>query len=49
MIRYLKDSDHKYQLSMKWFTQIKSRQIRIYPNGNVVYIEQRTLTLETPN
>jgi hypothetical protein len=28
--------------------QIKSRQIRIYPNGDIIYTEQRTLTLETP-
>jgi hypothetical protein len=28
--------------------QIKSRQLRIYPNGDVVYTEQRTLALETP-
>ncbi|AIT09239.1 hypothetical protein LO80_04115 [Candidatus Francisella endociliophora] len=28
--------------------QIKARQIRIYPNGDVIYTEQRTLALETP-
>ncbi|MEY8765086.1 ligand-gated ion channel [Francisella salimarina] len=28
--------------------QIKARQIKIYPDGNVVYTEQRTLHLETP-
>ncbi|MED7820209.1 MULTISPECIES: ligand-gated ion channel [unclassified Francisella] len=28
--------------------QIKSRQLRVYPNGDVIYTEQRTLTLETP-
>ncbi|AEB28288.1 ligand-gated ion channel [Francisella hispaniensis] len=28
--------------------QIKARQIKIYPNGDVIYIEQRTLQLETP-
>ncbi|API87359.1 ligand-gated ion channel [Francisella uliginis] len=28
--------------------QIKSRQLRIYPNGDVLYTEQRTLVLETP-
>ncbi|AJI54568.1 neurotransmitter-gated ion-channel ligand binding domain protein [Francisella philomiragia] len=28
--------------------QIKARQIKIYPNGDIIYTEQRTLHLETP-
>lgn len=28
--------------------QIKARQLRIYPNGHMIYTEQRTLDLETP-
>lgn len=28
--------------------QIKARQLRVYPNGHIIYTEQRTLTLETP-